>query len=364
MPNQMSPGIRAKVAPVEERWNGFVRKVSGRIEEIMAEANAGLDELIQAAPVEHAPWGAAWGTLSSRVSGLDQKIGEAREKLDAELDAIRDLDDIAQSDHDAVLALGRAWLEQERAIRRQLERNFHTFETRKWADRARALYALARVEAERPAPCTSCGAPLTVTGLWESSNVKCGHCGVQNSVSPGPAGGQYWGSLHYVAVEGSFAELYAEQDAKAQYDRYRCPTAADFDTILRASHAFYTKYNTLLKSMNPGFVGTVEEATAANMKHHTAWDQPRDQLARQFYGKLLDAVKRRDKAQTTALMQNLPDAVTLDECTNAVYERGGDRAGAEFVLQIEHQLTDESDPLKPWLAEKVESLVRHTDVVK
>lgn len=154
------------------RWKAFLDKVRARLHEVLAEADAGLDELIAIEVIDPGPVAAASNEVRARLFGLRDKISPAWAKLEAELgDAQRDLED-----------LGRA-LESE--ILEAADRFDDVVRTKQLA----RLEGLAKEElAARELKCTRCGARLPEPAVQHrTENVTCTHCQAVNTVRPGPA---------------------------------------------------------------------------------------------------------------------------------------------------------------------------------
>ena len=155
-----------------QRWKTFLEKVRTRFGEVMAEADAGLDELIATEVIDPGPVAAATNEVKGRLFGLRDKIEPAWKKLEAEIgEAQRDLEDLGRELETEIL---RAADEFDEAVRKkQLAR----------------LEELAKEElAARDLKCTRCGAKLPEPVVQHrTENVTCTHCQAVNTVRPGPA---------------------------------------------------------------------------------------------------------------------------------------------------------------------------------
>jgi hypothetical protein len=155
-----------------QRWRSFLDKVRARLKEVLAEADAGLDELIATEVIDPGPVAAATNEVKGRLFGLRDKIGPAWTKLEAELgDAHAHLEDLGRTLEREILDAADAFDDVVR--KKQLAR----------------LEVLAREElAARDLKCTRCGAQLPEPAVQHrTENVTCTHCQAVNTVRPGPA---------------------------------------------------------------------------------------------------------------------------------------------------------------------------------
>lgn len=359
MIENLSPAIRQEVEPTWNKWPGFVEKFNARVQEVVGEADAGLDQLIEQHATDWGPMGAAFGVLQSRIHGLDTKLDEAGTKLEELLWEILFRDDTSQQDCDILSALHDEICRQLAAQRDALEMTYETLQTRKQGDWARRLYQLAQQELGAGINCSNCGSPFSLKVTWQASNETCPHCDAVNSVSPGPASYAYFGAgVHHLAHEQAFQEWVAEHRAKDAFDKFRHPTAYDHWQYLNSARAYYTKYYQVTQQLHPGFVeshGSVEQAAEAKLAHYTAYDPPVEQQTRDFFGRMLDAARRQDMAALQQALGTMPQNVDLDECAEAAMERR-DQAAARLILNIKYDTEGEDEPREAWLREQLQDV--------
>ena len=152
-----------------QRWATFLGKVRARLGEILAEANAGLEDIIATEVIDPGPLSAAQNEVKARLFALREKIGPAWAKLEAELPG--ELEDQGR-------ALESDILEAIEVLEAQTRQKY----------RAR-LAELAHAElAERMLVCSKCAAPLPEPAVKHRvENVTCTHCHAVNTVRPGLA---------------------------------------------------------------------------------------------------------------------------------------------------------------------------------
>jgi len=352
----MKPALKAKVDPLLQRWEGFKGKIAERVEAVRAEADAGLDQLIAQHATDHGPMGAAFSQLQARFNGLTTKLDEAYESFEEKLDEAADdiEDDLDANDWDQLSGLQSALHADKTALYDKIELTYEHLQMEKNAEWARRLRALAEQEIAAGAKCSSCGAPTPVETPWTATQVKCSSCGALNDVQPGMAAGLFYQGLgaHALAQEASWDLWVAERAAKTAFDARRCPTAYDHWLYLDTARKYYTAYYEAGLKVYPAFTQDVGAAVEAKMKHYTAWDQPVDQQAREFYGQLVDCANKGDAEGMKRLVASKPHHVDFDDCGYALVERNLIDA-AKFLYGLQYAAEGETDPQAMYVAEKL-----------
>ena len=151
------------------RWGAFLEKVRARLQEILAEADAGLDEIIATEVIDPGPVAAAQNEVKGRLFGLREKIGPAWTKLEAELPS--------------------EWEDQGRALESEILAAIEVFEDQTRVKHRARLTELAQAELkDRALACSKCGARLPEPIVKHRvENVTCTHCQALNTVRPGLA---------------------------------------------------------------------------------------------------------------------------------------------------------------------------------
>jgi phage FluMu protein Com len=157
------------VSDAAQRWTTFLGKVRARLGEILAEADAGVTELVETEVIDPGPVAAAENEVKARLFALRDKISPAWKKLEDELDG--PLEDLG------------------RALESEILEAVEVFEqnTRKKV-LARLEVLAAEEKKARKLSCTKCGAPLPEPAVQHRvENVTCPHCSALNTVRPGLA---------------------------------------------------------------------------------------------------------------------------------------------------------------------------------
>lgn len=353
----LKPELAAKVQPIAEKWDGFVAKVQARVQDVVNESHAGIDQLIAQYATDPGPMGTAMQAVQSRFHGLDQKVDDAWDKISEQFDEITDDDDLSSEDYDAVTLVEDQAHAKYEQLREHIELQWNWLEMRKQADWARKLYEIVGQESQQPVSCSQCGAPFQNTSWFQAANVNCPHCGSLNSVQPGTASGLFFAGLgaHAMSHEQAWNEWMAEQKAKAFYDSRRHQTAADHYHWIEAARAYWTKYYQVTQQLNPGFTQPVEEAVNNRLAQYTSFEQPLDKMQRDFFHNLCQTAAQGNAAGVQALLQNMPAGVDLDECAECLVEHG-DKGGAVMVLEYQYQVEDEDEPKGRWIKEKMKEI--------
>ena len=337
-----------------QTWEGFLVKLTARMDQVTAEAAAGLDMLVAQHPLEAGPMGQALSVVQNRFHNLRTKLGNAHDKIYEQLDEVLDDSGLDRAGWDAVRAMQDRMDGQRLALDHRLERGHELLAADKQAAWGRQLRKLAEAERVASVNCIQCAGEVPVTVYWRHESVACPFCGAVNEVSPGTAAGLFYSGLGVHAL-AHHAALPDWEAARAEEDRLndrRHPSASDRERFLASERLYWTAYYDEVKRLNPGFDGDVEAAVAAKMKHHSAWDQGVDQQARAFVERLVTS-----SADPAALAALLVGDVDFDEAAEALLERG-DRAGAANVLRVQHRVEGEDEPVEAWVQERLRDLAR------
>ena len=357
----LSPHLQQEIGPLLARWSPFVQKVSTRVNEVIAEADQGLDGLIADHAIDFGPMGAAFGALQARFKGIENKVGVAADQIEEPLWEMMFRDGLSPQDSQVLGHLHTLITREEQQLRDHVEMRYEELHMRKSADWSRALHRLAQSERSSELSCNQCGSPFQPKVWWKSSNEICPHCRAVNELSPGVATVTYFGQgAHALSHEAAWGAWQAEQQAKAAYDRLRHPTAYDHWHWLQAARAYWTAYYQHYQSMHPGFLeayGSIEAAVEAKLKHYTAHDPPVEQQKRDFMGHVMHAANQGNVAQVQQLVQSFPQGIDLDDCAEAAVERHDTQAATLFLnLRYDHEQQD--DPRQAWIQSELAEMMQ------
>jgi hypothetical protein len=355
----LSPHLQAEIRPMVERWQAFAPKLWARVEDVVAEANAGLDALIAQHATDYGPMGTAFGTLDARFRTLSDKVNEGGSKLEETIWEIMFRDGISPQDGQLLNQLHTAANRETEELRERVETRARQLQIDKSAAWARRLYELAMADLANPTPCTQCGGQLGVATFWQASNVTCSHCGAVNAHAPSAATYAYFGQgIHALAEHASSEAQQHEYRMKKVLDGFRHPTAYDHWQWMEATKHYWTSYYQHPQNLHPGFAatfGSIEAAVAAKLKHYTQYERPQEAQARDFLGHILDAARNGNEAGARQMAQQMPEGLDIGDCAEAAMERHDHNACA-LLLGIQYEMEDESDPRQAWIAEQLREL--------
>lgn len=351
--------IHPQIDPLITRWNTFLQKFTERVEQIAAEADAGLNQLIQEHTLDTGPMGAALSAVQARFHNLGTKLSEAFENLEEKVDEVSEEEDFSEATEQAIADAMRQIRHQYENYEEEVELRYELLHTQKQAAWARALFKLAEKEQAEPVACSSCGAPFAASIRFRASNEACPHCRAVNTISVGLATGLFYqgNGVHALAHEGAFAEWKQERKQEKIYQMLSHPTSQDRDRYLAAARSYWTKYYQETKRVHPGFEQPLPEAIEGRMKFYTdkLYDPAIDQMSRKFIAQMIPLAVAGDRAGVQNLLNKAPPGVEIDECLEALVERNESKA-AELLLDIKYDLEDldeEDDPRRPWIAEQL-----------
>lgn len=217
------------MSEAQARWSAFLAKVGTRVDELAAEARAGLHDLVATEVLDPAPLAAALSELSARFMGLTRKVDDAWEKTIEPM-----LTDAPEAEWNA------RWRDGE-VLRRRIERSSRDLERWALATQARALHQLALDESKVEPACGSCRAPLPAKVRSRTVNVTCAHCRSVTTVRPGLATASFFGggALHALGVEAAAEAFDALDEADRQLRSRAHSVEADVEAYrLALEHAW------------------------------------------------------------------------------------------------------------------------------
>lgn len=321
--NEVSPQRAPAFAALVDRYNAFEGKIVARVEEIRAEAIAGITELVEGNPLDSGAISAGFSAVTSRFHQLGNKVDQAVEKLEEEWSVKADEDGLKDKERRRLDAVWSQIVRDSRALRERLTREGEKLEIQGGAHWARVLYNLMQQEYGQPVACPRCAGPLPVALRFQTANETCPHCGSVNELLPKLGTALYFGSgLHYLAQEAALPEAEVMAQAEARYQALRHQTKSDHEAYLATVEAYWTKYYTTLAAMHPAPVRTVEQSVADKMIHYrnNPWNDNVDDRERQEKDRLLQLAQAGDASGFIAACKALQ--MDMDEARIALYEHG------------------------------------------
>ena len=356
---QLSPEIQQIAAPLVQRYETYFQKLGARVQEVEAEGDAGLTEIIGMNVLDQGAISGAFSTLQTRFQNLGSKISNAMEKIEEDWEEkVEDLDLDDEAQERALRMMWNTMLKGADAMDRDIEKRSNILRIRKAAEWTRAIYPIAQQEWEKTRNCSECGSEFKPPLIYQSSNYNCPYCNAVNMIEVGPATGLYFQGLgvHSLAEETTMQHWIVMFDAENAYNDLRNPTDQDRQNYLNAVRNYWTAYYTEFKRLHPGFAEEIPNAVEAKMKHYDVGETKVDEKERGVLGNLVQLAASRNEQQLWQYITSVPeDDLDLDDAVRAAYEHG-DRDGAILLLKMKHAYEKEDTPLNEFIREELEYL--------
>ncbi|MBU1218518.1 hypothetical protein KKF34_16190 [Myxococcota bacterium] len=326
---------KKKLSPLVDRYVAFTGKINERVAEIRAEADAGMDELIKANPVDYGPISAGFSSITARFRALGNKVSQAVEKLEEEWEQLLEDCNLKNKELSRANLLWSQVITDSRDLQDRLEREGNYLEVRKGADWARILYSEMQKEQGLVVNCPQCGAGLPSKIRHAAMNETCGHCGSVNEIYAHPFTGAYFGTgVHNLSLEASLDEYWKMLDGEKKYQWYRHQSESDRQEYIKTVENYWLKYYTAYNSMHVAPSRTVEESVDAKLSHYRTniWSNANDEKERADIEKILTLVAQGQVAQALDFVRNSPH-IDASEAVTAVYEHGN-LQGTEYFLAV------------------------------
>jgi hypothetical protein len=257
------------VQPIVERWQGFLGKIEARVGEVMAEGDAGFDEVMQIELIDPAVLSGASTAFSARLRGIVKKLEEAWEKIEGELEAVADeADDQAE----AIYAVRERESERARELAFEIDLRGQVLVAKKEGEAARRLGELAQKEMAEPRSCTQCGGEIIVPEgqRHTAASVTCPYCRAVNAVPTGMATGMYYqgAAMHWLGHAAALDAWVALQHEERRYKDLREPTREALGRYRAATEAYWRRYVDEIARHDPTWdPATVEAQYRAKLGH-------------------------------------------------------------------------------------------------
>ncbi len=251
-------------AALVARFEAFLAKLTGRLEELIAEADAGINALASQRPDELYPVRAALGALDVQIQKLTDKLdsvwGEQIEPMFKALD-------------ERLTLKGTFWdagLDRRDDVRFAIESRWSLFKAKKEGDVLRAMWPRAATAMARTHPCSNCGAPMQLRVPYRAEAIPCSHCGTVNQLMPAPLV-----STYFLNAEQVFPEE-ASQPQRWEIERFRTEVAratrnGEEETVesLRRWRDLERAYYQRRAEVRASILGQpIEQAEIENHVHH------------------------------------------------------------------------------------------------
>jgi hypothetical protein len=192
---------------VVARWEAFIQKISGRYQEVLAEADAGFADLIASDPTDTITYGNAMMGIHQRVLSLGQLLSDTyQNQVSPQMSPQED-------------SAGRDRLEAVRSwIASDWEQRKTAYETNIY----RALWPLAQAAMQKGGACNSCGRELKLKNPTAVEAITCPGCHTVNQVAPNPIVSTYFGGApHAFALAAAMPKRAAIDAQRKRANEWR-----------------------------------------------------------------------------------------------------------------------------------------------
>lgn len=357
----MSLSVPSSIQPILDRWNGFASKVKERLQEVLAEANTGFDEVMHTEIVDPAAMSGALTAFEARIRGLKDKVNQAWEKIEGELDQVIQ----ATEDSQACVPMYQIRTEKRNesyALTEKIQTESDTLRIHKEAKAARLLGDVAKKEMQVPHLCHQCKAEIKNPTPHRAANVTCPYCQAVNSLVPGIATGMYFqgSAMHQLAQEAALVEWFELQRAEKHYQGFRHPTNDDLTQFENATKVYWQKYCEAQEALLPDWdVDTVKREVQGKMGHFYKFVAEAGMEERKHLSSVLKFAAARDRTNiVTLLKQYFKDPGSFAEAASEAAYEHGDLKSLEFLLDITHELQASTEPKADFIREKQSDMDR------
>lgn len=229
--------MNSEMDATQARWLGFIESVQKRVQEILAEADAGFDQIVAMSAADTTAMTGAVTAFESRMIALGLKVSDAQTKLagsylGSALDDLMEMGD--QLQHDIEIKTNR-------------------MSVAKRAKAASALYETAKRDMEQPLLCQNCGGVLEITVRHKASSPVCPFCKTVNQVQTStPVGHFYYGGCVQALAEQASIDQWCEKlAAEKRIDDMRNPSAADIAGLKKISENYWQTYFDAMVRLHP-----------------------------------------------------------------------------------------------------------------
>lgn len=221
-----------------QRWDAFLKKITQRYEDILAEAEEGFWALAEENPDDSRPLLNAVNAIQMRLIGLEGKIDDTMSDKISEALSGGFLDEAENMMEDLRLDLREKW----EALRVKTMADFY---------RAMSQKVQSQLQADRD--CTQCGGNFTIPELKRPTSVKCEYCGAVNQVTPNALVGHYFAMAPTAFGEEAVAEKrFAIERLESVANRgNRSPTLVELEKLEGMEQDCWESYVREMEKISP-----------------------------------------------------------------------------------------------------------------
>lgn len=266
-----------------ERWNGFIQKITTRLQEIMREADAGFGGLLADPNLDVITFSNAMSALDIRKKDLDQKLSNTfSEQVAIQLA----MDTSAENAAQAQRAKASAWMDE----------TWERYRTGWNLKLVQTLWTRMEKVINREVHCVRCAAQLQPTVRHKAESITCPHCKAVNSVTPDPAVYNYFATAphlyaeamaleHRFAIEHFKQRLHQEREVRVhQHDDWRDMNLQELLQWEALEKNYWTVYFQMQSRLVPMSEAEQAQWVESRMRPLYEYDFNQRQVWRQYKG--------------------------------------------------------------------------------
>jgi hypothetical protein len=266
-----------------ERWNGFVQKITSRLQEIMREADAGFEGLLADPNLDVITFSNAMSALDIRKKDLAQKLSNTfSEQVAIQLAMDSTAENAAQ--------------DQMHKADRWMDETWERYRTQWNLKLVQTLWTRMEKVINREVHCVRCAAVLSPTIRHKAESITCAHCKAVNSVTPEPAVYNYFCTAphlyaeamaleHRFAVEHFKQRLDAERSVRVhQHDDWRETNLEELLQWEALERQYWTVYYQMQARLTPMSDAELAQWVESRMRPLYEYDFNQRQVWRKYKG--------------------------------------------------------------------------------
>jgi rubrerythrin len=227
-----------------DRWVGFLAKIERRHGELVAEAEAGLAQMVAADPAQVQAMGNTIQGIGFRLETLHDKVDGAWERND-----------------DEFFDAGGGFVDRARDAREDMDVNLRSnwarVSVRGVANAYRAMWPEVEASMARSPSCTQCGATMEGIHVYKPLHSTCPFCNAVNQLFPEDTVRIYFeGAPHALGVEAALEQRFAVERHRREADRARRATrwgsepVGSLDELARLERLYWERYGEVRRRLS------------------------------------------------------------------------------------------------------------------
>lgn len=345
------------------RWEAFLASARHRTATLPADLDAELSTLITKGLHASPAFDEVMAKLDRSQTALEDDLDHAWRELSAAFATTMSHAE-ASGDADALRSLRWQRTAERRkadALREQLSVAVRKVSIEARADAARASHADAAADWAERVRCTSCGAPIEVGAVFETTDFRCGACGARTRVEPSEATRAYLRAerIEAIADEAVMDDLFALDQARRRYTGWLHPLDDDFQRFESVAKRTWMGWAEFLLPLHPAWDAVRARREAIRRVDETLgpWraDSARERREVLTRGCALIREGKQREALDLAHASRAGAARFLDDLSVCLHEHE-DRGAAWQCLALTHHVARVPEDRDAWMRRRIAEL--------